>query len=134
NRIRLDNINTGTGEVISVTYTGEDCAWNNLPSATDANNRRCFPQIAADATTSWWHKYVLTDVVDDDLLGPGVDEKWHYDYDFKGSTSTALWKYDQNWHTPPAQRTWSRWAGYSTVYTTHQASDGTGPKQFTETL
>lgn len=133
NRIRLSNIATGTGETVDVDYTGQDCAYNSLPAANDNNNRRCFPQ-SDGGTNSWWHKYVVTDITEHDAFAGGVDERWHYDYDFTGSSTQALWKFDQNWHNPIADRTWSRWAGYSTVYMTHGNPDGTGPQQRTETL
>jgi RHS repeat-associated protein len=141
---RIGTLTTPSGEQISVTYNGDkagspnwnrDCLpWENLSLIVqDANSRRCFPQNQG-GVLSWWHKYVVTDVQAHDLVGGAPDEKWHYTYLTSGSSDAALWKHDQNWHTPPTERTWSRWAGFPTVVTQHGAADGSGPQQVTNTL
>ncbi|HCU48502.1 MAG TPA: hypothetical protein DGG94_01495 [Micromonosporaceae bacterium] len=136
---RVGQVNTGTGESINVVYNGDkagnrDCWPADLPNIVqDQNTRRCFPQNNG-GVLSWWHKYVVTDVHTKDYSGGAPDERWHYDYSTYGSSTAVLWKHDQAWHTPPSERTWSRWAGYPTVTTKHGAFDGSGPQQYTENL
>lgn len=129
---RVSQINTGYGSTVSVQYSARECN-GSLPSTQDYNAKRCFPQNSL-GTISWWHKYVVTDVSVADDLSQGPTELWHYDYSTYGSSTDVLWKHDQNYHVPPQYRTWSRWAGYPSVATTHSLLDGTGPKQVSETL
>jgi hypothetical protein len=61
-------------------------------------------------------------------------ESPQYTYSTLGSSTTTLWKHDRDWHEQPMYRTWSVWAGYPTVVTTHSAAAGTGPVQVSESL
>ena len=132
-RWRVGWIRTGTGETIAATYSGVDCTPESMPTVSSENGRRCFPQIA-NWTTSWWHKYVTEQVSVYDETGGSPVEKWWYYYSTSAASSATVWKHDWSWHTPPAWRTWSRWAGYPTVTTVHSAPDRAGPVQVTETL
>jgi RHS repeat-associated protein len=129
---RLAQVDNGTGAMTQVTYSNQECTSSTLPTQADFNPKRCFPQN--NNGLSWWHKYVVTDVDVIDHVAGGQSERWHYDYSTLGSSTTTLWKHDQAWHTPTWLRTWSRWAGYPTVVTTHSDYDGTGPKEVTETI
>jgi hypothetical protein len=122
---RLTQVDNGTGAMTQVTYSTPDCTATTLPTEVDFNPKRCYAQN--NNGLSWWHKYVVTDVDVIDHVAGGQSERWHYDYTTLGSSTTTLWKHDQAWHTPTWLRTWSRWAGYPTVITTHADYDGTGP-------
>ncbi|WP_203906600.1 RHS repeat domain-containing protein [Rhizocola hellebori] len=129
---RLTQVDNGTGAMIQASYSTPDCTAAALPTEVDFNPKRCYAQN--NNGLSWWHKYVVTDVDVIDHVAGGQSERWHYDYSALGSSTTTLWKHDVAWHTPTWLRTWSRWAGYPTVVTTHSNFDGTGPKEVTETL
>ncbi|WP_245563633.1 RHS repeat domain-containing protein [Longispora albida] len=133
NKYRLFRITPSTGSQTIVTYDANDtsgvgCSATVLPTSADQNDRRCFPQyftLDPKNTTNgtgwgWFHKYVVASVKEVDLTGGGPDEWWTYNYSNAGSSSTALWRHDEN-HTQfdYNKRSWSRWQGYTTVHTWH---------------
>jgi len=130
---RVGWIRTGTGETVQAGYSGHDCTSSSLPGNASESSRRCFPQNN-QGQVSWWHKYVTNDVIVWDEVGGSPPERWSYTYSAAGSSTAVLWKHDWSWHTAPQFRTWSRWAGYPTVITTHAAVDGSGPVQVSEDL
>ncbi|WP_203750069.1 RHS repeat domain-containing protein [Catellatospora bangladeshensis] len=129
---RLSQVDNGTGAMTQVTYSAQDCTASTLPTEVDFNPKRCYAQN--NNGLSWWHKYVVNDVTSTDYVAGGRTERWQYGYSTLGSSATTLWKHDQAWHTPTWLRTWSRWAGYPTVTTTHSDSSGNGPQEVFETL
>ncbi|MBG6134501.1 ricin-type beta-trefoil lectin domain protein [Longispora fulva] len=125
---RLGFIDYGTGSNTLVTYAGAECPNQGAMPLPDANPYRCFqqwikPQIAAP-DFAWFQKYVVTQVVDRDLVGASPDEVTSYAYSTAGTSDTALWRHDAGEAVPLANRTWSQWAGYPTVTTTHGAAGG----------
>ncbi|WP_406314359.1 type IV secretion protein Rhs [Streptosporangium sp. NBC_01639] len=117
NKPRITTITTESGGATNVGYAKPDCAPGALPAAAEANTKRCFPQRWAmpPATTpvnDWFHKYVVTKVVEDDLVTDAEDMVTSYDYD---TVKGAAWAYDDNPLVPENQRTWSEWRGYEKV-------------------
>ncbi|MYT68363.1 MULTISPECIES: RHS repeat-associated core domain-containing protein [unclassified Streptomyces] len=128
---RLRTIKSETGSTLTVNYSDPDCIWNSsMPSAVDKNTRRCFPtkwsQSGAAPVTDWFHKYVVTSVLQDDPYGHNDALETYYTYDNAG------WGYaDDDGLTKPANRTWSQWRGYAKVTQTAGNSEGTRSKKTT---
>ncbi|RKR88587.1 intein/RHS repeat-associated protein [Micromonospora pisi] len=126
-RYRIGVIKNGVGGETLVTYSGEECTRAVQPSP-HANPWRCFPQmhkpVGMPAGYGWFHKYVVTQVVEHDTTGGSPDQVTSYSYGIDGSTDTALWAHDHNETSLAAVRTWSLWRGYTTVTTTEGAAGG----------
>jgi RHS repeat-associated protein len=118
-KYRISSIDTDTGAVISVGYSAPDCAPGHLPATPQGNTMRCFPQWWTPVTTpaqggqwDWFHKYVVTTVVSDPhTAGPAAAAQVSQ-YLYLGAPG---WRFDTSPGTADESRTWSRWAGYSTV-------------------
>lgn len=79
-RPRLAMITTEAGGQTTVTYSAPECAASTVPTATIASNStRCMPTFFAPGTGTptlqWFNKYVVTQVVDHDVvpLGTTID-------------------------------------------------------------
>ncbi|WP_410669536.1 RHS repeat-associated core domain-containing protein [Amycolatopsis sp. cmx-4-68] len=118
-RSRLKEIRTETGGRISVTYSAEDCVpGTKMPASPQTDKYRCFasywsPPEAKDPVLDWFHKYVVTDVTEDDGPGDAVPVETHYSYPI----DTAAWHYDDSQFTPDDRRTYNQWRGYGVVTT-----------------
>jgi RHS repeat-associated protein len=130
---RVRTIKSETGSTLTVNYSDPDCIWgNSMPAAVDKNTRRCFPvkwsQSGTTPTTDWFHKYVVTSVLQDDPYGHGDTGETYYDYQ-----GGAGWAYaDDEGLTRPSNRTWSQWRGYGKVVVT--SGDSEGPRSKKSTL
>ncbi|MBB5868543.1 RHS repeat-associated protein [Allocatelliglobosispora scoriae] len=134
-KYRIDHIATETGGQIDVTYSAQDanCQFGGSFPDPDNNTRRCFPQYyspqQAPAGWSWWHKYLVTSVVEKDLVGGSPDILHSYDYAVRvttagqtvggttsGTSQDILWHYGLNaFGGATAYRSWSEWRGYPVV-------------------
>lgn len=129
---RISSIDNGNGGLLSITYSDRDCTAGSTPDPA-TNTRRCFPQYwtpegYSDPKQDWFHKYVVTEVVQVDRTGGGPMDVTSYDY-----LGGAAWHYDDDDGLVPVKRkTWSQWRGYGRVKITRGA--GTGPKSVTETI
>ncbi|MEV7447949.1 RHS repeat domain-containing protein [Streptomyces nigra] len=129
---RVHTITSETGSTITVNYSDPDCIWgSSMPSAVDKNTRRCFPvkwsQSGATPVTDWFHKYVVTSVLQDDPYGHAESGETSYDYQ-----DGAGWAYaDDEGLTKPSNRTWSQWRGYKKVVQTGGDSEGPRSKKTT---
>ncbi|WP_245563554.1 DddA-like double-stranded DNA deaminase toxin [Longispora albida] len=135
NKYRLFRITPSTGSQTIVTYDANDtsgvgCSATLIPQSAVANDRRCFPQyftLDPKNTTNgtgwgWFHKYVVASVKEVDVTGGSPDEWWTYNYSNEGSSTTALWRHDENYtQFDYGKRSWNRWQGYTTVHTWHGA-------------
>ncbi|MFC7247423.1 RHS repeat-associated core domain-containing protein [Catellatospora aurea] len=123
-RYRLSSVKTGTGAQVTVNYAPTDCSKDSIPAA-GTSDRRCFPVIwnplggdDEDEVTDWFHKYVVANVVADDLVGGNPDMVTAYEY-----TGGAGWrKTEPDGITKTDQLTWSDWRGYPQV--TVRTGDG----------
>ncbi|MFJ5552951.1 RHS repeat-associated core domain-containing protein [Streptomyces sp. NPDC093225] len=131
---RVRTITTETGSVITVNYSDPECIrGTRMPASEDKNGLRCFPikwsQAGGTPTTDWFHKYVVTDVFQEDAQGGSDTQETYYSYPSGG----AGWAYaDDEGLTKDSNRTWSQWRGYEKVTTT--TGNATGPKGKTTTL
>ncbi len=126
-RSRLKEIRTETGGRITVAYSGQDCVpGTRMPASPESDTYRCYasywtPPAAKDPVLDWFHKYVVTDVTEEDLTGGSVPVLTHYDYPVDG----GAWHYDESQLTPEKNKTWSEWRGYAKVTTTVGATGKT---------
>ncbi|TDU91872.1 RHS repeat-associated protein [Kribbella voronezhensis] len=117
NKYRVSSVKTESGAQISVNYSGAECTYTAVKDADPATNtRRCFPAYwtiegGSSPTLHWFHKYVATQLVEDDLVTDAPDKVTTYTY-----SGDAAWHYDDNDLTQPKYRTWGDWRGYGTVY------------------
>jgi len=116
---RLNLVRNETGGQISIVYdrTGWCHATSNAPGAPATNTKKCFPSYwtpegAFEPTLTWFHKYVVSQVSEKDLVGDAVDTVTNYTYG-----GGAAWRYDNNDLTRAKYRTWSDWRGFETVET-----------------
>ncbi|WP_158717106.1 restriction endonuclease fold toxin [Streptomyces sp. NRRL F-6677] len=118
NKYRITRITSETGADTLVTYSPAECTTGDLP-APDKNTKRCYPSWwtpdgAVDPVKDWFHKYVVTQVVEDDTTaGTGSASKTTtYQY-----ADGPNWRRDTNEFTLDKQRSWNDFRGYGTVRT-----------------
>jgi RHS repeat-associated protein len=121
-RYRMQTISSETGGKLDITYSTQDCvAGSRVPDQTALQNNalRCYPvKWTPEGLTSpindFFHKYLVTDVVEADLSGSSSRVITHYDY-----LGAPAWHYtDDDGFVKNADKTWSVWRGYSAVRTT----------------
>ncbi|MFD0857173.1 hypothetical protein ACFQ07_33530 [Actinomadura adrarensis] len=116
-RYRLGAIYDESGGQLDIDYSDEDCTRSNLPTP-ETNTRRCFPVIwqppgREDHITDWFHKYVVTSVIQTDRTGLSPDMATKYEY-----VGGAAWHFDDDSGlTKEKYKTWSQWRGYGHVRT-----------------
>jgi RHS repeat-associated protein len=125
---RVASITTETGDLIGVTYSGQQCTAGSAP-APDANTSLCYPVYwtrpgETNPRIDWFNKYRVTAVSENDLTGGGPRVYTTYTY------GTPAWHYtDDNGLIPASQKTWSQFRGYDSVTTT--VGDNGDPKSST---
>ncbi|MEV6522854.1 ricin-type beta-trefoil lectin domain protein [Longispora sp. NPDC051575] len=134
---RIGTVKSGHGSETRVAYSVTECNRWFVP-VSDSNPYRCFPQygqydVTSSAGYAWFHKYVVDSVTEVDLTGGGPDETWRYWYSTGESSDNSLWRIVGNEGSSFRHRSWSAWAGYSTVSVVHGAG-GTAPTQTTTTV
>ena len=115
NRYRISSITSESGAVTSVNYSSTDCSATSLPTSPQANTRRCMPvywtpEGATDQVLEYFHKYVVTSVVENSRDAVSDPVETYYAY-----VGDAAWHYDDDDLVRPKYRTWSQWRGYGTV-------------------
>ncbi|NGO79886.1 hypothetical protein G6045_30130 [Streptomyces sp. YC504] len=119
NKYRITQITNETGGQTLVTYSPAECTSSSLPSSADRNTKRCYPswwtpEGAVDPVKDWFHKYLVTQVVEDDTTaGTGSPSKTTtYEY-----ANGPNWRRDTSEFTLDKHRSWSVFRGYGTVRT-----------------
>ncbi|MEV0327793.1 RHS repeat-associated core domain-containing protein [Micromonospora echinospora] len=138
NKYRITAVSDETGSQVKVTYEGSDCTATSLPADPAANSKRCFPQYYSPPDNvggwSWWNKYRVTQVVEEDLVGGSPNMVTDYAYATSapvgtvtvGSSSSVLWHHNDNaWGAPLDKRSWSDFRGWPVVTVTEGATGGT---------
>ncbi|MFC9427759.1 RHS repeat-associated core domain-containing protein [Streptomyces sp. NPDC056987] len=134
-RYRVNQINSETGGSIGITYSEADCKPGDLPSET-SNTRRCYPVYWSSADSpaadykpvkDWFHKYVVTRVLENDLVGGSPSEQTDYTY-----VGGAAWARSEDEFTKAEHRTYSDYRGYGEVRT-QNGNGADGPKQDSRT-
>ncbi|MEU8800906.1 RHS repeat-associated core domain-containing protein [Spirillospora sp. NPDC048819] len=118
-RYRLGTIVDEFGGQIDISYSDPDssCSPSDLPTP-ETNTTRCMPVIWTppgheDPITDWFHKYVVTTVMQSDRTGGSPEMVTKYQY-----LGGAAWHYDDDdGLTKQKNKTWSQWRGYGQVRT-----------------
>ncbi len=113
---RLTQIETETGELISVTYS-TGCAATDIPADPSTDTTLCYPVKWAqpgdqNTTLDYFNKYVVKQVEAQD--GTAGDPAQLTTYDYVGNPA---WHYDDNEVVKAKDRTWGQFRGYAQVNT-----------------
>jgi YD repeat-containing protein len=127
---RIARIETETGGAVALTYSERDC--ESSKPTLHTNTSRCYPvywtpEGETDPVLDWFHKYLVEELREVDMVG-GQPEILH-DYDYLGG---AAWHYtDDDGLIEDEARTWSVWRGYGRV--TETVGEGDTRQTYTET-
>jgi RHS repeat-associated protein len=130
-RFRMAAVESESGSVLSVNYASTQCTSSTLPTP-GKSTVRCYPVKwnppgVKDPITDWFHKYVVSSVVEADLVGNSPDQVTSYTY-----LGDAGWrKTKADGFTKSEYLTWSDWRGYGKVRV--ETSDGTDNASNTKT-
>ncbi|WP_026123046.1 RHS repeat-associated core domain-containing protein [Nocardiopsis halotolerans] len=113
-RWRITEIVTESGAQLDITYSEPECVHGGTPEPHD-NTKRCYPvkwtPEGGVELTDWFHKYVVTEVNELDLVTDQPTLTTSYDY-----VGTPAWRYTEaNGMVKDEYRTWSDWRGYDRV-------------------
>ena len=114
---RIAAVNTETGGIISVVYSGVDCiAGSRMPTAPESNTLRCFPVMwtpegYSSPIRDWYHKYLVMTVIETDLVGGNPRMVTSYEY-----LGSPAWHYDDDdGLVAPSRKTYAQFRGYEKV-------------------
>ncbi len=119
NRYRMKTITSETGGKVDILYTGADCVrGSRVPDKDNLQNNalRCYPvkwqpEDRDKPIDDFFHKYLVSDVIEADLSGSSSRVLVHYDY-----VGDPAWHYtDDDGFIKKDFKTWSVWRGYGTV-------------------
>lgn len=122
-RYRLSAVLSETGAQLDVNYAPANCTKSTLPRPGEST-KRCYPVKWAppgylDPITDWFHKYVVSAVVETDRTGGSDAMVTRYDYQ-----GDAAWrKAKPDGITDAKYLTWGGWQGYGKVKVTSGTSD-----------
>ncbi|MEW2116097.1 RHS repeat-associated core domain-containing protein [Streptomyces sp. NPDC005474] len=126
-RFRLSTILSETGAQLDVNYAPANCAKSTLPKPGEST-KRCYPVVWAppgsvDPITDWFHKYVVSEIIETDRTGGNDSMVTRYSYQ-----GDAAWrKAKPDGITDAKYLTWGGWQGYGKV----KVTSGTADKQST---
>ncbi|MFI0085861.1 RHS repeat-associated core domain-containing protein [Streptomyces bobili] len=122
-RFRLSLVLSETGAQLDVNYAPVDCVKASLPRPGEST-KRCYPVKWAppgyvDPVTDWFHKYVVSAVIETDRTGGSDSMVTRYDYQ-----GDAAWrKAKPDGITDAKYLTWGGWQGYGKVKVTSGSAD-----------
>ncbi|MFW6638494.1 RHS repeat-associated core domain-containing protein [Nocardiopsis algeriensis] len=113
-RWRITSIYTETGGHLDITYSEPECEPGKTPKP-HSNTKRCYPvkwtPEGGVELTDWFHKYVVTEVNELDLVTDQPTLTTSYDY-----VGTPAWRYTEaDGMVKDKYRTWADWRGYDRV-------------------
>ena len=114
-RYRIGAITSETGQTTGVTYSAADYTPTSLPSSPEKNTRRCFPAYwtppgQPDPVRNWFHKYVVTQITEQDGVGGAPPKTTAYNY-----VGNPAWHFDDTELVKTQHRTYGQWRGYARV-------------------
>ncbi|WP_433247076.1 RHS repeat domain-containing protein [Streptosporangium sp. CA-135522] len=117
-KYRITRIGTDTGADTLITYSDKDCVFGATPDPA-ANTKRCYPswwtpEGYVEPLQDWFHKYVVTQIVEDDKVAGSGSESKVTAYEYLGG---AAWVKDDSEFTLDKHRTYSQFRGYAAVRT-----------------
>ncbi|NUT23898.1 MAG: RHS repeat-associated core domain-containing protein [Hamadaea sp.] len=120
---RVQQIQSETGALTTVSYTGADCvAGSRIPASPETNTYRCFPGYwtptgQTNPVLDWFHKYLVDTVTVTDTTGD-TDTYAAYTIKRYQYLGTPAWHYtDNDGLTKAKYLTWSDYRGYERVRT-----------------
>ncbi|MGX1547411.1 RHS repeat-associated core domain-containing protein [Streptomyces adustus] len=122
-RFRLSMVLSETGAQLDVNYAPTDCTKATLPRPGEST-KRCYPVKWAppgyiDPITDWFHKYVVSAIIETDRTGGSDGMVTRYDYQ-----GDAAWrKAKPDGITDDKYLTWGGWQGYGKVKVTSGSAD-----------
>ena len=127
NKKRITKVTNETGGQTLVTYSPIDCTPTTLPAAADTNTKRCYPswwtpEGAIDPVKDWFHKYLVTQVVEDDTTAGSGSASKTTTY---GYSNGPHWRRDNSEFTLDKHRSWNDFRGYGSVFTYTGATNRT---------
>ncbi|WP_236743381.1 MULTISPECIES: RHS repeat-associated core domain-containing protein [Nocardiopsis] len=113
-RWRVTEVKTESGGQLDITYSEPECVHGQTPKPHD-NTKRCYPvkwtPEGGVELTDWFHKYVVTEVNELDLVTDQPTLTTSYDY-----VGTPAWRYTEaDGMVKDKYRTWADWRGYDRV-------------------
>ena len=114
--LRLQVVDYESGGDMRVVYSGKDCVFGSrMPAAADTNTLRCHPVKGTwpgqENRLDWFHKYVVTEITENDYIGAGPQVRTFYEY-----PGTPAWHFDDaDGLVPEEDKTWAQWRGYEKV-------------------
>jgi RHS repeat-associated protein len=134
-RFRMERIRHEAGGITQIEYTQPDCvAGVRMPANPEHNTMRCYPTWwtpvgGVKPVFDWFQKYVVSKIVEDDLVQDSATQnKTYYEY-----PEGAAWHFDDNDWAKHEERTWSAWRGYGKVRTI-KGDPGAPNRTVTESL
>ncbi|WP_018588518.1 RHS repeat-associated core domain-containing protein [Salinispora arenicola] len=133
-KYRVTSLRTESGGQVDVTYADTDtgCRFGSAFPDPDHNSKRCFPKYYTNPSGqtgwSWWHKRIVSKVVESDLVGGSPPITTEYGYSTANSSTSVLWAHSDGaavWSAPLAKRSWADWAGYTNVTVKKGSASGT---------
>ena len=115
NWYRIHKIQLDSGGELTVDYSNQECAPGALP-VPDSNTKRCHPlrwtpEGADKEQDDWFHKYVVTQVTENDRTTGLPEQLTQYEY-----ASTPAWHHDdEDGLVPEERKSWSQWRGYDKI-------------------
>ncbi|WP_328677965.1 toxin C-terminal domain-containing protein [Streptomyces sp. NBC_00322] len=127
NKYRITRVTSETGGETLVNYSPTDCTSSTLPSSPDQNTKRCYPSWwtpdgAVDPVKDWFHKYLVTQVIEDDTTAGTGSESKTTTYEYANGPN---WRRDTSEFNVDKHRSWSVFRGYGTVRTLTGATNRT---------
>ncbi|MFF4225359.1 polymorphic toxin-type HINT domain-containing protein [Streptomyces abikoensis] len=135
-RFRVNAVDTEHGSTIGVTYSPRECSTMpgnvKLPTPHD-NGMRCYPTYwtppgESKPVLDWFHKYVVTEVREEDNVTDALPKVTSYQY-----LGAPGWAWDDGEFTEPKERTWNQYRGYAKVRELVGRGDD-GKRSMTESL
>ncbi|WP_172450809.1 polymorphic toxin-type HINT domain-containing protein [Streptomyces kasugaensis] len=136
-RYRIHAVDTEHGSTIGVTYSARECSVmpgnKKLPTSPQDNGMRCYPtywtpEWADKPLLDWFHKYVVTEIREEDNVTDALPKVTSYQY-----LGSPAWAYDDGELTEDKHRTWSQYRGYAKVRT-YTGREDEGKRSMTEEL
>ncbi|MGW5879914.1 RHS repeat-associated core domain-containing protein [Nocardiopsis terrae] len=113
-RWRITSIYTESGGQFDINYSQPECEPGKTPEPHE-NTKRCYPVLwtpeGGVELTDWFHKYVVTEVNEVDLVSDQPTLTTSYDY-----VGDPAWRYTEaDGMVKDKYRTWADWRGYDRV-------------------
>ncbi|MFJ9823669.1 polymorphic toxin-type HINT domain-containing protein [Streptomyces sp. NPDC101160] len=127
NKYRITRVTNETGGDTLVSYSPAECTSTTLPSSPDQNTKRCYPSWwtpdgAVDPVKDWFHKYLVTQVIEDDTTAGTGSESKTTTFEYEDGPN---WRRDASEFTVDKDRSWNVFRGYGTVRTLTGATNRT---------